>query len=474
MTSLKKLIFYSIFVFIIVASIAIKIFLIFTYPMDLNEPFFVSRANSINQGKVLFTGNLFMSHGPLTSYFLSAYSKIFGLSTISVHFAAFILDIFTFLLIIFLTYKYFGKKECIVSSAIYLVLSTYCGATFYSSENVAAFFGLLGLTFYLLFLEKNKYYLLFFSGIVIGISLWAKQPGILFFIAIVIHQAYLYFKKNQSFKGALKNIILASLGSLLVSIPLLIYFFYYSGWEFLKQLILFNLFFTTRHSRIIIIGKLLKMLLVLFGFLFAIILSAPKKQEETRPKIYSALFINCLTMLLFYFINRELFEGHFLQFFPPLILLTFFYIKKYPSDFKKLIYVIIIISISALLMVSLEAAVRGYQDSLKQKQMDVANYLMTLPSDANYYLINTRYSYLSGRESSYRYTVDLGPNAESLDKFEDFCDYLNTVDYMLITDVQVKYLGQKNIECINSKFTVIKTFENIGDMGTIEILKKNS
>ncbi len=474
MVQIKKLIFYAIFFSIILASIALKLFLIFNYPMDLNEPFFASRANSINEGRILFTGNLFMSHGPLTTYFLSAYSKILGLSIISVHFAAFILDILTLLLIIFLTYRYFGKKECFISSAIYLVLSTSCASTFYSSENVAAFFGILGLTFYLLFIEKNKNYLLFLSGVAIGISVWSKQPGFFFFLAIFIHQFYLYFKKDQSMNDVLKNIIFLILGILLISIPLLIYFFYYTQWEFLKQLILFNLYFKTRHSRIIIIGKLVKLLLVLFGFLFAIIISAPKKQEESKPKIFSALFAYNLTILIFYFINRELFESHFLQFFPILILLAFFYVKKYPLEYKNLIYVIIIVSLLALSMVSLEAAVRGYQDGLKQKQLEVVSYLKALPTNANYYLINTRYSYLSGKESTYRYTVDLGPNAESVDNFEDFCAYLDTVDYALVTEVQIKYLGDKNIQCVHSKFTEIKRFENIGDMGTIKILKKDS
>lgn len=471
---MKKNIIDVVFIIIIILSITIKFFFLFTYPMDLNEPFFVSRANSINQGKVLFTGNLYQSHGPLTSYFLSDYSKIFGLSIISVHFFAFILDMLILLLLIFLTYRYFGKKACLVSSAIYLVLSTSCGATFYSSENIAAFFGILGLTLYLLFLEKNKNYLIFLSGIAIALSVWSKQSGVIFYISIFIHQVYLTFKKIQSNKYALKNIILLTIGVLLVSIPLLIYFFYYSKWEFLKQLILFNLFFSTRHSRIIILGKLIRMLLVLFGFLFAIIIAAPKKQEEERPKIFSALFIYCLAMLLFYAINRELFESHFLQFFPPLILLALFYIKKYPIEFKKFIYIIIIFSILTLSMISLEASVRGYKDGLKQKQMDVVNYLKSLPTNANYYLINTRYSYLSGKESSYKYTQDLGPNAESFVDFEDFCSYIDTVDYMLVTEYQIKYLGEKNIVCIYSKFTGIKTFENIGDMGKITILKKNN
>ncbi len=482
MIQIKKLIFYSMFVIIILAAIALKLFLIFNFPLDQNEPFFTSRANSINQGKVLFTENLFTNHGPLTVYFLSAYSKFFGLSIISVHFAAFLFDILLLLLVIYLIKKYIGKKECLIASAIYLVLSTYCASTSYSSEYPSAFFGILGIVLYFLFLEKNKNFLLFLSGMSIGISIWFKQPGFFIFLAVLTHQFYFYVKKSQSLKDSIKNTLLVIMGSLAISIPLIIYFFYYSGWEFLYELIAFNLLFKTRHSRIVTFGKFIRMLLVDFGFLIAIILSAPKKHEDSETKkednkdieVFGFLIIYSIIMLLFYAINRELFDSHFIPFFPALIFLAFFYIKRYTPENKKLVYVIIIISILALFMINLEYAVREYQKGEKEKQIDVVNYLRSLPSDAKMYFINNRYTYLSGRESTYHYTMDLGPNVEAYEKFEDFCDYIGTIDYMLVTEIQLKYLGEKNIQCIYSKFSVIKRSDDTGDMGTVEILKKNS
>lgn len=478
MIDIKKFIFYSIIILILIGTVFLRFFVIYTAPLDQNEPYFTSKANSINQGKVMFDEGMFSNHSPLASYFLSFYSKLFGLSIISVHYAALLFDILIFLVLFFLLRRFFGFKESLLGSAIYLVISRHCSATYYSSEFPSAFFGLLGLTLYILYLEKNKttnwnykYLFLFISGIAIGFSIWFKQPGIFFFLAIFVHQIYMYFKKQQSVKECLKNILLVILGILLVSVPLVIYFYYHSGFEFIYELIIFNLLFKTRHSRIIVLGKLIKMLLVLFGFMFAIILAAPKKQEESNKNAFDCLIIYSIIMLLFYSINRELFDSHFIQFFPVLILVTFFYVKKYTPDYKKLIYIIMIISILTIFMVHLEYDVRQYQGNEKQEQMEIVDYLKSLPADSNMYFINNRYTYLSGRESTYRYTMDLGPNVEANEKFEDFCDYIDTVDYMLITEIQEKYLGEKNIGCIESKFILIKSFEDVGDMSTVSILK---
>jgi hypothetical protein len=468
----KLLLYFSIA--IIFTVFAIKIFMVLNFPIILNEDFFATRATALNQGKIPFIGNQYNNHGPFTVYFLSLFSHFFTLNYVNLHLAGLFWDILLLLLIFFMCKKYFGYKMAIVAIAIYQVLSFAFYSIFYGSEYPSAFFGLLGIFFYFLFLEKSRKYNLFLSGIMIGISIWFKQPGFFVFLAILFHQIYLLVKKQENTKSFIKNTIIVALGSLCVGIPLMIYFFYITGWKFLQDMILFNLLAKTRNSRILVMGRCLRMLAEYFGFLFIIIFATPKKtKSDNESKIMSFCLIFTIIMIIFYMMNIELFTLHFIALAPVLIILVFFSLKHYEGDSLKLIRVLLIIGLMTIFLINLEDTLKYNARGEKLKQEQIAAYLSSeIPKGSNVFSVYDLYAFLGGFESTYDWTT-LQPNVESIDNFSDFCGYLDNVDYIIFTDHQKKYLGEKNLECAYSKFNSIKTFENVGE-SNVEILRRKN
>jgi len=456
--------------------------LIFNFPLLNNEPFFAVRALEITKGNVLHTGNLFNNHGPLSVYFLSFVSIFSELNWSSIHLAGFFWDLLILITLFFISRKYLGLENAIISSAIYLVLSVAFYGTIYNSEYPCAFFGLLGFLAYIKFLEKNKSNYLFLAGFLIAISLWFKQTGFFFFLAIFFNELYLNFKRENSFRKLIKNNLIIISGILIFSLPLLTYFFYYTQWKFLEDMIIFNLLFETRHSRIIVLGKFIRMLAFYFGFLFVLILAKPKRTEseneiKKEPKIIHKItrlfMIYSIIMILFFAINRELFGTHLMQLAVVLIPLSMIYYSKYKDNSLKIIRILLIISLLSIFMVSLEEIAREHLNDEKIEQEQIQSFMKKeIPRGSLVYSVFDLYPFLGGYQNPYRWTT-LQPNVESIDPMDDFCNFLDNVDYIIFTGHQKKYLGKKNLNCAYSKFTIIKEFEDIGQ-SNVEILKKSS
>jgi len=470
MNTKKILLYFS--VLLLISVFILKFFFIFTVILGSNSAFFASRNDAINHGQVLHTGNLSNNKGPLTVYALSFFSIFFGLTTDSINLLAFLEDFALLLAVFFISRKYFGLNKALIASTIYSVLSISFNAAHYDAEFPCTLFGLLGVFLYFLFLEKNNKYNLFFAGLLIGISIWFKQPGFFFFLAILIHQIYLYFKKKETLTRIFGNILIVFIGIMTFSIPLLIYFLHNTGFNFLKDMILFNLSFNTGKPRIFTIGRLSNLVLRTMGFLFIIILASPKKQESERDaKIISFLIIYSVIMILFFMINREIMAKHMIQLAVPLILLAIFCYKKYPEESLKIIRILLIISLLSVFMFSLEKEVRNYLQNEGFKQEQITLYIKNeIPKGSLVYSVNEIYNVLGGYENPYRWTA-VSSHVASVDNFSDFCGFIDNVDYVIFNEEQKKYLGEKNLECAYSKFEVIKDFEEIGS--DVTILRKS-
>ena len=122
-------------------------------------------------------------------------------------------------------------------------------------------------------------------------------------------------------------------------------------------------------------------------------------------------------------------------------------------------------------MVNLEDIAREYRSHEKAKQQEIVDYINeNIPQEASIYSVTDKYTFLTERESPYKWT-SLSPLAESLDNFDDFCEFIEDIDYIIFTGHQKKYLGKENLECVYSSFEIIKTFKEVSE-SDVEILRK--
>jgi hypothetical protein len=151
----KKLFLFFI-IFILITTILLKLFLGFTIPIGEDDAYYGFRAQQVNNGKTLHSEGLYSHHGSLTIYFLSFFSIFFGLSALSIRFAAFFVDIALILTIFLITKKYFKIRLALLASTIYAVVSLTLGAFKYSAESLSALFGLIAIFFYFSYLDKDN------------------------------------------------------------------------------------------------------------------------------------------------------------------------------------------------------------------------------------------------------------------------------------------------------------------------------
>jgi len=456
-------------ILVIIFMLSIKLFLLFNSNLGFNEAVYKYIADQINQGKLPYK-DIFDHKSPLVYYSLACFFKIFGSSTINMHILALIFDIFLMLTIFLITKKIYNIEIAIYSSALY---SVFINFVYYDTEIPMTLFGLLGVFLYLLALEKNKYLYLFFSGILLAISVWFKQPGILFFISVMIHLIFLVYKKQLKFKQAGKNLYFIIAGSFVFSLPLLSYFIYSLGFKtFFYHIITFNIKFSGSTSRILQIGKLFQILIFNFGVLFAIILAFYKNLAKENYPCKNKFFIILLTILLLFFLaNKEIFFNHLIQLVPFVILLSvssLLLIRE--KKIKKFIIILLIIVMLNFSLITLESVARKVRDKTYKQQEIVVSYIkQNISEKARVFSDSAIYYTLTNFSCSYKVCF-LAPSVASVFSFDDFCNYIREIDYLFLTH-RKKYLGEKNLKCIEDKFILQKKFDNV-DESYVEIWKR--
>lgn len=455
-------------ILIILISIFLKIFLLSNQPLGFDESSEGSIADGINNGKVPYL-DFFDHKTPLNHYFLSFIFKIFGESVFSIHLLAFIYFILLLIASFFITKKFFNYKYALIVSAFLCIFIS----SDLSTEIPMTLFGLLGLFLYSLSFDNKNKLLPIFSGIFLAISCWFKQPGILFLFVVIIHQIYLILRKKATLKKSFKQLYLILAGFLLVSIPLFSYFIYKVGFsKMYYDLVTFNFLFKGSTPRILQIGKLFSFLLS-FWILFAIIIYSRKNSEtEQGSKQISKeiCFTTSFILILFFLINKEIFFNHIYQLIPFLFILSMFYLSYIKNkETKNLAILFIILFLFSVLFINLESTARIQQSQDLNKQLEVSSYIDSLNS-TKIFSSEPQYYFLSNITCNYKVCF-LAPSVASVFDFSDFCNYSSTLDYLVFSHRE-KYLGNENIACINKKFSLIKTFDNIGE-SYIEIWKNN-
>jgi len=106
----------------------------------------------------------------------------------------------TILLIFYLSRKIIRAPGAIIASASYAVLSLSSSVLGFAAH--ATHFVILpalgGILLLLHALEKEKWHLYFFSGVLTGISFFMKQPGIFFFLFSAFYIIYHHFSSRSA------------------------------------------------------------------------------------------------------------------------------------------------------------------------------------------------------------------------------------------------------------------------------------
>jgi len=448
----------------IILFLVLKISLIFSPFIDFDESGLGLMAKAILDGKIPYHD--FFDHKPPFAYYsLAIFFKLFGISSQNILVMAFIFDIALILSIFFLIRKLYDSKTALIAAAICSILIS---TSHFNTDIPMALFGVLGISCYLFSFKQNKNLFLFLSGVFIAISLWFKQPGIMFFFAIVVHQLYLYYKKDISFKDSLKSSSIVLLGLLGISLPLFAYFMIKTSGGFFYDIIIFNVLFKGSTSRLFTMGKLLELIFLNFGYLLAIILfSFPElKAKDEKTSFY---LISSILIFLFFAANKEIFSAHLNLALPIVILLvssSLFHVEK----LRKPIMIIIIIFILSLSLLSLESAARTRLSGISNKQVQISSYLTSIPENATIFSDSPEYYFLGNKKVLYK-VPGLAPSYKSVFDFSDFCDFANKTDFLIFTH-RIAYLPESQRACINQSFTLIKRFDNVAE-SYVEIYAKN-
>ena len=454
----NKLLIFASLIFIVL--LILKLFLVFNTPLGFNEATYYSIAKSIPQGKLPYL-DAFDHKPPLVYYLLTLFLGIFGFSVTSMHVLTLLLDAILAVSVFLLVRGFFSKGLAIIAALISFSLVT---NVYYDTELPMAILGLSGFLFYLKSFKSRSALFLFVSGIFLALSVWFKQPGILFFLAILVHQIFLIRSGDRRLRKSLRELYFIIAGAIVISLPIISYFVYKIGWGTLFfHIITFNAKFSGATSRLLQAGKLVKMLVFNLGvFLTIIIFYSKDMLKEKLPRKNRLFLIFLAISLIFFLLNREIFYMHLYSIIPIIAFLTITSLSLLKEEkTKQLVTLIILVVIVGFFFFNLEAVARNYRSGvLEQKNIIIQNVSLQV-QNSRIFSDSPVYYVLLNKACEYKVCV-LAPSVASVFSFEDFCSFSLTREYLILTN-RKNYLGQANLDCIQEHFRLVSKFENVDD-----------
>ena len=437
---------------ILVAVLGFKIFFIFSPEVGFDDAGLGYIARGIINGETPYQ-DLFDHKPPLTYYMLAAFFTAFEDSLQTVHLFAALFGISLLVIIFVITKAILDWKSALLATAF---SSVFFFTNIPAMEIPMTLFGLLGFYFYLQYYRQDKPLMLFLTGIFIGISIWFKQPGILFLIAVMAHYGFVCRKNKYTSSKIFKGIALLFIGVLIVSIPLLSYVIYTSGFSnFWYAVVTFNFLFSGSASRIFVIGKLVLLLLSMFGFLIPLLIIKPSKKNIMRTFFLTFISI----MIMFFLINKEIFEQHLIQIIPFISILAASTYTQSRNQIRKIcatLSIIFILSSALLFLNTFVRAENNQQDVLNEIKLEIGS-----AGNVSVFSDNPIYSFLGHYKNNYRFFY-IAPSIASVFDLSDFCEFSDTQDYLILTH-RKNFLGPDNLQCIKEKFTLKKKIEPVGE-----------
>ncbi len=445
---------------VLVVAFILKIFVLTNSIPGFDEMGISYIANQLVQGKSLYT-DYFDHKPPLMHYSLAVFFNFLPLTPIAIFGISFLFDTLLLFSIFLVCRKLYGMSYGVLAAATYSVFNYNLSL---NTEIVLAILGIIAWLIYYNYRKTSKVHALFLCGILIGLSLWFKQSGLMFYIPLVLHSLFLGIR-DKTLKRSIKEVALMTLGVLLVSIPLLSLMLYSVGSFFIFSILSFNFQFSASTSILFQLGKGIILSLQLLGILGAIIVTGINSRN--RDKSDSSIYWMILVIWLFIITSKEIFFQHFFQLIPFVIILATGVIHKSLSKIQFTLSLILIISITLLLVQGLEQVTRSQLSEEYIQQREVVSYInQSVPKEARIFSDNPTYAVLSNREINNR-LIHIAPSFASVFDYSFMC----LEDYLILTHRQ-KFLKKEVQDCIKNNFTIEKEFRNIGE-SYVSIYKKD-
>lgn len=207
-------------------------------PFERDEGAYSYYGKLILEGKTPYV-DFYEQKFPGIFYFYALMVSLFGWTVQGLHTGFMYLNMITIILIFLTSRKLFNPIAAIISATTYAFVSLTPNLSGFTiqSEHGVAFFISLGLLFYALYTEKNKWYYLFLMGLAFGAGFMTKTNGVFLVLwgggTLILD---FLFDKNRKFKTLLINIGIYGGGGILV-IALLFLAILMNGSESFQQMI---------------------------------------------------------------------------------------------------------------------------------------------------------------------------------------------------------------------------------------------
>jgi Dolichyl-phosphate-mannose-protein mannosyltransferase len=343
---------------LLIPIVGVLIFTVFRFnlldmPFERDEGHYGYVGSLVLDGKIPYQ-DYFDNKPPGFFYVYAFLEMIFGKTVFGLHLAFLIINIINSYSIYFITKKLIGVKEAAISVIIFNILSInpFLNGFTIQTEFLVVLFGLGSL---LLVINATVFWKFILAGMLGGMALMIKQPGI-FFIATI--GLYILLEKEKTNANKVKNIlfyglgiatIVAGFGLLMVSYGVYDQFMYWLI-EFPKNYINTipldkGIISFGETFQMMIIGNLLIIIMIALGIL-GIVLS----KIENRKKIFLAAFF----IFSFLSITPGLrFYGHYFLLWIPVLAIvgsmTLTLFSKYLGDKKGTIAALSLLTIGLLI-----------------------------------------------------------------------------------------------------------------------------
>ncbi|MDD4938199.1 MAG: glycosyltransferase family 39 protein [Candidatus Shapirobacteria bacterium] len=215
-------------------------------------------ALDVSQGQMLFK-DTFTQYGALSTIIQSVAIKLFGEYLIVIRLTTAFFYALISVVLYFIWSKFLNKHLTFLSCLIWILLAPYYLMTFLPWSSVyALFFQCLAILFFQKYAQNNKTKNLIMVGVMSALTFWCKQNVGLYTIMGGLISLFIIkqIKKTKS-KILIKNIILYTVGGIIISLPIFFWIIYngaFSDWW--KQSIEFSYKFISDRSSISFIEKM--------------------------------------------------------------------------------------------------------------------------------------------------------------------------------------------------------------------------
>ncbi|MEW5766917.1 MAG: glycosyltransferase family 39 protein [bacterium] len=339
------------------------------FPFDQDSGFRAVLAENLIKGGHLYTD--FFDHHPPGGVVLYAFIfKLFGISVSSLRWGSLCLDLLTLIFLFFIARQFLVKKIVYLSVLLYSLFGSglVIQLQVLQDEHGITLFTTLAIFLAILYMKRTNSFLLFLSGVSLGIAMLFKQTAGAVVPCILIW--FLYFSKGKrSFGRLFGDSILFLIGSSLPFMATIGYFFLVNRFDdFFSSVILYNLHYvaTAKLHTVLRVKSVIpeQAFIFIISSASAIYLLLNQRQQESILMILWGVF-----SLLAVVMSGKFGDCYFIQMIPPLAVISGIGLfafwdqlseqAEWHRDIRNLLFLMIIIG-AGLIFVIKEYRFRNY------------------------------------------------------------------------------------------------------------------